>query len=69
MDLSNISKAIGGGVAGLLIAELARYGFHPAPVYTDALGLLVTGLVGYLAGHVIVYLSPANKPSTLGGLK
>lgn len=55
-------KAVAAGIAGALIAELSRYGFHPAPVYVDAIGVLVTGVLGYVVAHVITYLAPANKP-------
>lgn len=61
-DLQTISKAIAGGVVGLIVALAARYGFHPNAPTVSALGVLVTGLVGYIAGHIVVYLAPANKP-------
>jgi hypothetical protein len=52
MDLSPISKAIAGGLVTALVAELARYGFHVAPVYVDAVGVLVTGVIAYVVGHI-----------------
>lgn len=61
MELSNINKAIAGGLAGLLVAELARFGFQPDDVTKNALNVLLTALVGYAVGHIIVYLSPKNK--------
>jgi len=61
-DLSPISKAIAGGLVAALVALAARYGFHLGPPYTDAIGVLVTGGVGYLVGHIAVWLAPANKP-------
>jgi hypothetical protein len=64
-NLESISKAIAGGIAGLLIAELSRYGFHPQPVVVDALGVVMTAIVGYVAGHVVVWAAPANKPRIL----
>jgi hypothetical protein len=62
MDLSSVSKAIAGGLIGLVIAEAARYGFRVSPVYTDAVGVIVTGLVGYVVAHLAVYFAPANAP-------
>jgi hypothetical protein len=38
-NLESISKAIAGGIAGLLIAELSRYGFHPVGLEYRILGL------------------------------
>lgn len=61
MDLSTISKAIAGGVVSALVALAARYGFHPHAETITAVGAVVTVVVGYIAGHVVVYLSPANK--------
>lgn len=61
MDLSTISKAVAGGLSALVIAELAKYGFHPSEAVTNALGVLETALVSYLFGHVVVYLAPKNK--------
>lgn len=60
--LSEISKAIAGGVVGLIVALAARYGFQADAQTASALSVVVTGLVGYLVGHVAVYLAPANKP-------
>jgi len=61
MNLSAISKAIAGGLVGLIVAEAARYGFHAGAEVITALGVIVTGVVGYVVGHVAVYLAPANK--------
>lgn len=61
MDLASISKAIAGGLATLVVAEAARFGFQPSQSSKDALGVLLTGLVGYLVGHIVVYLAPKNK--------
>jgi hypothetical protein len=61
MDLAAISKAIGGGLAGLIIAEGARFGFQPDAPTASALAVLTTALAGYVVGHVVVYLSPKNK--------
>jgi hypothetical protein len=61
MDLSPISKAIAGGLVGLVVAEVARYGFHGSPEVVNAVSVIVTALVGYVVGHIAVYLAPANK--------
>lgn len=61
VNVSEFSKAIGGGAAGLIIAELARFGFQPDAPTRTALGVLVTAVVGYVVGHVVVYFSPKNK--------
>ncbi len=61
MDLSSVSKAIAGGVVGLVVAEAARYGFQTSAPVVTALGVVVTALVGYVVGHVAVYLAPKNK--------
>ena len=61
MDLSTISKAIAGGLTGAIVAVLAHYGFQPHAETITALGVVVTALTGYVVGHVVVYLAPANK--------
>lgn len=61
MDLSSVSKAIAGGIVGLVVAEVARYGFQPDPAQLTLLSGLVTALVGYGVGHLAVYLAPKNK--------
>lgn len=62
MDLSAINKAIAGGITAAIVAVLARYGFQPHTDTITALGVIITALVGYVVGHIVVYLSPANKP-------
>lgn len=62
-DLSPISKAIAGGLVTALVAEAARYGFHPQATTVTALGVLVTALISYAVGHVGVFLAPKNKKS------
>lgn len=61
MDLSTVSKAIAGGVVSALVALAARYGWQPHAETVTLLGAVVTAVVGYVVGHVVVYLSPANK--------
>lgn len=61
MDLSTISKAIAGGLIGVLVGEAARYGFHPMPTTVTAAGVLITAVVSYLVGHLAVYFAPKNK--------
>lgn len=60
-DVSTISKAIAGGLVGLIVALAARYGFQPDAPTITALGVVVTAIVGYVAGHVVVFFAPANK--------
>lgn len=60
-DLSTISKAIAGGLTAAIVGVLARYGFHPQSETVTALGVIVTALVSYVAGHILVYLAPKNK--------
>jgi hypothetical protein len=61
MDLTPISKAIAGGLVTLLVGECAKYLFQPSAEQVTALGVLVTGVVSYLFGHIVVYLAPKNK--------
>lgn len=61
-DLATISKAIAGGLVAALVGLAARYGFHPHAETITAVGIIVTALVSYVAGHVVVYLAPKNKP-------
>lgn len=61
MDLAAVSKAIGGGIAGVIIAEAAHFGFQPDAPTATALAVVVTAVVGYVIGHVVVYFSPKNK--------
>lgn len=61
MDLATFSKAIAGGIVGLVVSLAARYGWQPDAPTVTALGVIVTGIVGYVAGHVVVYLAPKNK--------
>lgn len=60
-DLAPVYKAVAAGVVTAVVAELARYGFRPGPDVVTALGVVTTAIVGYVAGHVVVYFSPANK--------
>lgn len=54
MQLTTISKAIAGFLAGVVVAQLAKYGFELDQASVD---LVIYGLVS----GVIVYLSPKNK--------
>lgn len=64
IDLATMVKAIAGGIVGLVIAEAARFGFKADGPTVTALGVIVTGLVGYIVGHVVVYFAPKNKVAT-----
>ncbi len=59
---SSTSKAVAAGIVGALVAVGAHYGFQPSATTISAVGVLVTAVVGYLIGHIAVWLSPANKP-------
>lgn len=58
---STITKAITGGIVSALVAEGARYGFQSNATTVTALGVVVTAIIGYVIGHLIVFLVPANK--------
>lgn len=60
MDLSSISKAIAGGIVGAVLAVFAHYGFQPDGATVTALGVIVTALVGYIVGHIAVFVAPKN---------
>lgn len=60
MNLSTISKAIAGGLISALVAVAAHYGWQPNGETVTAVGVLVTAVVGYVVGHVAVYLAPKN---------
>ncbi len=61
MDLAAFSKAIAGGIAGVILSEAARYGFKSDPATVTAVGVVLTAIVGYVVGHVVVYFAPKNK--------
>lgn len=61
-DLSPISKAIAGGLVAAIVGIAARYGFHPQAETVTAVGVIVTAVVSYVVGHVVVFLAPKNKP-------
>lgn len=56
-----INKAIAAGLTSAIVALVAHYGINPNPDTISALGVLLTALVGYVAGHLLVFLAPANK--------
>lgn len=60
-DLSTISKAIAGGLVALVVGEAARYGFHPQAETVTAAGVVITAVVSYVVGHLVVFLAPKNK--------
>lgn len=60
-DLQSISKAIAGGLVAAIVALAARYGFHANGETITALGVVVTAVVGYAIGHIVVFFSPPNK--------
>lgn len=58
---STTSKAIAAGIVTALALVIGRYGLKLDAPTTDALGVLLTAVVGYLVGHVGVFFAPANK--------
>lgn len=62
MDLSPIYKAVAGGLVTAVVAVFARYGLPAAPEVVSALGVVVTAVVAYIAGHLAVYFAPKNRP-------
>lgn len=60
-DLATISKAIGGGISGALIALAAHFGFQPDAPTATALAVVTTAVAGYIVGHIVTYFAPANK--------
>lgn len=63
MNLSSYAKAISGGLTTAIVSELARFGFHPKGASVSAAGVIVTAVVGYVLGHVVVWFTP-NKAKT-----
>lgn len=61
-SLAPYQKAIAAGLAGLVIAEAAKYGVNlPSEAVNNLAGVLVTGVLGYVVAHVTVWRAPANK--------
>lgn len=60
MSLTEFDKAIAGGLTTAIIALAARYGFQTNAQEATYLGVIVTGLVGYVVGHAVVYFK-SNK--------
>lgn len=61
MNSSTVSKAIAGGLVTLVVSWLARYGVTLSPLVHDTVAAVALALVTYIAGHIVVYLSPKNK--------
>lgn len=60
--LQTVSKAIAGGLVGLVVALVARFGWQPDAPTMSALSVVLTALVGYVVGHIAVYFAPKNVP-------
>lgn len=58
--ITNKQKAITGGVVGSTLLTLGHFGFQPDGATITALGVVATSVIGYIIGHVAVYLK-ANK--------
>jgi hypothetical protein len=65
LNLASMSKAIAGGLVSAIVLELGRYGFHPGPEVITAAGVVGTAVVGYVIGHLVVFLAPANRAKSL----
>lgn len=61
--LQSQSKAISAGAIAALVAEAARFGWHPQGSTVTAAGVIVTAVVSYIIGHLAVYFAPKNKPT------
>lgn len=57
MDLKAISKAVAGFIGGALVAWLAKEGIVLEPKYSEAINLLIGGVIT----AVIVYFAPKNR--------
>lgn len=70
--MNQFSKAIAGGLATLIVALAARYGFNASPDTLNWIGMVLFAVVSYGVGHVVVFFAPANKvvaltaPTALG---
>ena len=60
-DIATASKAVAGGIVTALVAEAAKFGFQPKGATVSAVAVVVTAIVGYVIGHVVVYFAPKNK--------
>lgn len=56
-NIQQVSKAIAAFLAGAVVAYLAKRGIVIEPQYSDALSVLLGGLIT----AAVVYLSPKNK--------
>lgn len=55
MDLSNVSKAIAGGVVSAVVGLVASGPFQ------NAWHALLVAVLSYVVGHAVVWFAPANK--------
>ena len=63
MDLAKISKAIAGAVAAGVGGAGTTAIIVPPTVEMPWWGYVIVGLANAVLGFVVVYWSPANKPS------
>lgn len=61
MELSKVSKAVAGALAGLLIAALAKYNVVLDLETSAAVATLLNAAVAAVLGFVTVYFAPKNK--------
>lgn len=60
-NIASVSKAVAGGIVTSVTAFFARYGFHPTLAQLSVAAVILTVMIGYIIGHVIVYAAPKNK--------
>lgn len=57
LDPAGSAKAYAAGVVSLIVAEAARFGFHPGKQSVSVLSIVITGVVSYVLAHVTVWLT------------
>lgn len=63
--MQEVSKAIAGGIATMVVALAARYGFNASPDTINWIGVVLFAVVSYGVGHLSVFFAPANKPKVV----
>lgn len=60
MDTS-FNKAVAAGITTAIVALVARYGWQLNPVTISAVGVIVTAVIGYAVGHILVFIAHLTK--------